>query len=115
VKYVPWLVIAACFILLVVSYPHAAGFVLGIYPYPAGTPITYQLWSGFIPALAIVSVVFPFVNCHVESCMRIGRYPAAGGEYKVCRRHHPDHQVRHGSVTLEHILKRHAEFHGNES
>lgn len=68
----------------------------------------YQLWSGFIPALAVVSLVgglwshYKHVNCHVHRCWRVGRYIVRG--YKVCHRHHPDDGVTrrgvdHGAVV----------------
>lgn len=58
----------------------------------------YQLWSGIIPALAVVSLVggvwshYRRINCHVHRCWRIGRYDA--GPYKVCHVHHPRDDVR---------------------
>lgn len=97
------LIAAAC--LLSIPFPHLIPWLIGIYPTPAGTPPTYQLWSGFTPALALVGVIWPFVNCHVEGCPRYGRYMCAG--FKVCYVHHPDDNVRGRGVSHEHILRLH--------
>ena len=96
-------------VILVIWRPWSAAFAIGTHPYPAGTPWTYQLWSGFIPALAIVSIFgglashLRSMNCHVTGCWRIGRYPLAGGQFKVCHKHSP-HPAR---ITHAHILREH--------
>lgn len=85
---------------------------LGVHPYPGPTtPWTYQLWSGFIPSLAIVSIFggitahFRVLNCHVHGCWRIGKFELAGGQFKVCKKHspHPD------KLTHEYVLAKHQE------
>lgn len=97
-----WTVLAVVGVVLVaVLFPHAIPWLLGVYPTPPGTPWTYQLWSGFMPALAIVGVVWPFVNCHVQGCMRYGRYHVR--EFRVCHRHHPDDRVGPGGIRAEHV------------
>jgi hypothetical protein len=48
------------------------------------------------------------LNCHVYKCMRVARFPVAGGQYKVCRKHHPDEVVRNG-LKLHHIHEAHRE------
>lgn len=78
---------------------HGLLWFLGVYPVPSGTSAMYQLWSGFIPALAIVSLLggawahFKHINCHVHHCLRLGRYHV--GNSLLCRRHHPDPPPRH--------------------
>lgn len=99
------LTLVAVIVLLLVLTPHALLWFVGVYPYPAGTAPLYQLWSGFIPSIAIVSVVWPFVNCHVESCPRYGRYHV--GDFRVCRKHHVDEAVREKRVTHQHIIDHH--------
>jgi hypothetical protein len=95
---------------LVIWRPWSGAFAIGVHPYPGGTPWTYQLWSGFIPALAIVTIFgglashLRSMNCHVDGCWRIGRYPLAGGQFKVCRKHSP-HPAK---LTHAHILREHA-------
>lgn len=97
------------------AHPWGWAFGLGVHPYPesSSTPWTYQLYSGFLPALTVVSLVtllagaWRHLNCHVDGCPRIGRYPVAGGRFKVCRAHHPDEEVRSRSVSHLHILTAH--------
>lgn len=101
-----WLAVAVViFIAVACIFPHAVGFVMGIYPTPAGTPFTYQLWSGVVPAVAIVGVIWPFVNCHVEGCPRYGRYRVEG--FKVCHIHHPSDAVGKKGITAENVRKLH--------
>lgn len=103
-------VLVAC-IVLIVLHPYGFETGIGIYPAPAGTAWQYQLWSGFLPSLAIVSIFtgvgahLKMLNCHVHRCWRIGKFPVADGQFKVCRRHSP-HPVR---LTHEYILAKHEE------
>jgi hypothetical protein len=95
----------------VILHPWGLLYSVGVHPYPASssTPWTYQLWSGFIPALAIVSIFgglashLRSMNCHVTGCWRIGKYPLADGQFKVCRKHspHPD-KLTHAYILGEH-------------
>lgn len=96
--------------LLSIPFPHFLLWLIGIYPAPTGTPPTYQLWSGFVPAAAIVGVIWPFVNCHVEGCPRYGKYSVEG--FKVCHLHHPSDEVGGRGVTPEHILHLHRKHRG---
>src|SRR5690242_15971518 len=60
----------------------------------------YGFWSGFGSDLAEISVlgaigtgVYQLVkkfNCHQPGCWRVGNHPAAGGQFMLCYRHHPD-------------------------
>ena len=65
----------------------------------------YLLLSGFIPALAVVSLVgglwshYKRINCHVHRCLRIGRF--AVGEYKVCHVHHPSDKVTRSGISAD--------------
>jgi hypothetical protein len=107
------LVMAGVLTYLIGWHPWGFLYGLGIHPYPqsSSTPWTYQLWSGFIPALAIVSIFggvathFRAINCHVHYCWRIGRFELANGQFKVCKKHspHPD------KITHEYILRKHRE------
>lgn len=87
---------------------HGLLWFLGVYPVPSGTSAMYQLWSGFVPALAVLSLAggvwshYKHINCQVRGCPRIGRYFAAG--YRVCHRHHPDPQVGRGGVPRETVI-----------
>jgi len=60
----------------------------------------YGFWSGFGSDLAEFSIlgaigtgVYQLVkkyNCHEPGCWRVGTHPAAGGQFLLCYRHHPD-------------------------
>jgi hypothetical protein len=76
----------------------------------------YGYWSGFgsvmpwallsLGGIATVAIgLFRHINCHTPGCWRIGKYPVAGGEFRLCGHCHPDWKGRH--PTLEHILARH--------
>jgi hypothetical protein len=87
----------------------------------------YGFWSGFGSDLtefgvlgAIGTGVYQLIkkyNCHEPGCPRVGRYPAAGGQFLLCYRHHPDYQGRKPTHELidrlhrEH-LERQAAIHG---
>jgi hypothetical protein len=77
----------------------------------------YGFWSGFGSDLeefgifgAIGAAVYQLVkkyNCHEPGCWRIGQHPAAGGQFLLCYRHHPDYQGK--KPTHELIQKLHRE------
>ena len=62
----------------------------------------YGFWSGFGSDLAeltligaVATGVYQIVrkyNCHEPRCWRVGTHPAAGGQFLLCYRHHPDFQ-----------------------
>jgi hypothetical protein len=64
----------------------------------------YGFWSGFGSDLAEFSIlgaigtgVYQLVkkyNCHEPGCWRVGTHPAAGGQFLLCYRHHPDFRGR---------------------
>lgn len=65
---------------------------LGLWPVPAGTSTWYQLWSGFIPALTVLTLLgavggmYHAHNCHQAGCPRIGKHKVDGTPW--CNRHH---------------------------
>jgi hypothetical protein len=75
-----------------IAYPWAWAFGIGVHPYPAGTPWTYQLLSGFVPSLTVLSLVtlvagaWHHVNCHEPGCLRIGKHKVEGTPW--CSHHH---------------------------
>lgn len=109
-KWASLAVFAACAVLIFL-HPGWAGYAIGVHPYPAGTPWTYQLWSGFVPSLAIASLLsgvaahLRMMHCHVHGCWRLGRFEMAGGQFKVCNRHshHPK------KITRQYVLATHEE------
>jgi len=60
----------------------------------------YGFWSGFgsdIAEFGVIGVIGTGVyqlvkkyNCHEPGCWRVGNHPAAGGQFVLCYRHHPD-------------------------
>jgi hypothetical protein len=87
----------------------------------------YGFWSGFGSDLeefgilgAVGAGIYQLVkkyNCHEPGCWRVGQHPAAGGQFLLCYRHHPDYQGRKPTHELiqrlhrEH-LERQAGIHG---
>jgi hypothetical protein len=73
----------------------------------------YGFWSGFGSDLtefgiigAIATGVYQLVrkyNCHEPSCWRVGTHPAAGGQFSLCYRHHPDYQ---GTKPTHELIQR---------
>lgn len=72
-------------------HPDGARFSIGIWPVPQGTPWTYQLLSGFVAALAILSLAGSIIgayhlhNCHQRGCPRLGKHKISGTPW--CTRH----------------------------
>jgi hypothetical protein len=80
----------------------------------------YGFWSGFGSDLAEFSIlgaigtaVYQLVkkyNCHEPGCWRIGNHPAAGGQFLLCYRHHPDYQGRRPThEVIERLHRQHQE------
>ena len=77
----------------------------------------YGFWSGFgsdIAELGIIGAIATAAyqlikkfNCHEPGCWRVGNHEAAGGQFYLCWRHHPDY---HGKKpTAELIARLHRE------
>jgi hypothetical protein len=80
----------------------------------------YGFWSGFGSDLAEFGIlgalgtgVYHLVkkyNCHEPGCWRIGNHPAAGGQFNLCYRHHPDYMGRHPThEMIERLHREHLE------
>jgi hypothetical protein len=77
----------------------------------------YGFWSGFGSDLAEFGIIgaiatgvyqlFRKYNCHQPRCWRVGNHPAAGGQFSLCYRHHPDYQGK--KPTRELIERLHRE------
>jgi len=77
----------------------------------------YGFWSGFgsdLTEFAIIGTIATGVyqlvkkyNCHHPGCWRVGNHPAAGGQFSLCYRHHPDYQGK--KPTHELIQRLHSE------
>jgi hypothetical protein len=91
-----------------VAHPWAWLYAIGLHPYPAssGTPWTYQLWSGFMPALTVltllgsVATLYHLHKCHYDACWRLGKHRISGTPW--CRRHMDSAGPR---VTVEQLLE----------
>jgi hypothetical protein len=80
----------------------------------------YGFWSGFGSDLAELGVlgaigtaIYQFVkkyNCHEPGCWRVGAHPAAGGQFLLCYRHHPDfHGIKPTHDLIVRMHREHAE------
>jgi len=77
----------------------------------------YGFWSGFGADIAEFGILCAIgtglyqlvkkVNCHEPGCWRVGTHPAAGGQFMLCYRHHPDYAGKKPTHELIHRL--HAE------
>lgn len=82
----PLLLLSAALTLLaawsMICHPWGWLYGIGVHPYPASssTPWTYQALSGFIPALAVLTLLgavaswWHHINCHKPKCFRKGRH-----------------------------------------
>ena len=83
---------------------HGILWFFGVYPIPAGTSAMYQLWSGFIPALAVLTLIgsvaglYHLHNCHHDHCWRIGKHKVSGTPW--CNRHHASARPERGTDDL---------------
>lgn len=73
---------------------HVTGCDYGL---PYGHFAWYNLWSGFAGGVRVFewviigAVLYYHQTCHHSPwCLRWGKYPAAGGLFRLCRHHHPD-------------------------
>jgi hypothetical protein len=82
--------------------------------------VYYGFWSGFGSDIeefgilgAIAAGIYQLVkkyNCHEPGCWRIGQYPAAGGQFLLCHRHHPDFQGKKPTHdVIERLHREHLE------
>jgi hypothetical protein len=86
-------------------------FGMGTWPVPQGTGWPYQLESGFVPALTVLSLLGAILgswhlhNCHHSGCWRIGKHKISGTPW--CSRHEAEGRVyAQEEVTLAHIAER---------
>lgn len=78
--------IVAAVVYVLVWHPWGLLYALGVHPYPASssTPWTYQMWSGIIPALTVLTLFgslggfYHLHNCHWKGCLRLGKHRLGG-------------------------------------
>lgn len=88
-----WLALAGVIVWSIAAHPWGWLYGFGVHPYPesSSTPWTYQLWSGFLPALTVlgllgsVAAAYHVHNCHQDGCWRIGKHKINGTPW--CSRH----------------------------
>lgn len=74
--------------------------------------VPYSFWSGVAGSFVVNIITFVLVfyvhgTCHDSRwCLRWGKYPAAGGLFKLCGKHHPDIPGRRPRRDLIHHLHR---------
>ena len=76
----------------------------------------YGFWSGFgsdLTEFAVIGTIATGVyqlvkkyNCHYPGCWRVGNHQAAGGQFSLCYRHHPDYQGKKPNAELIQRLHR---------
>lgn len=97
---------AAVITWLCLDHPLGLRFAMGIWPVPPGTPWTYQLESGFLPALTVltllsaVGTLYHLRNCHHEGCLRLGRHHIKGTPW--CDVHQEEGRL---TETTEDVLR----------
>src|SRR5215813_13527152 len=80
----------------------------------------YGFWSGFgsdIAEFGILGAIgtavyqqFKKYNCHEPGCWRVGTHEAAGGQFVLCYRHHPDfHGEKPSHDLIERMHREHIE------
>lgn len=85
-------------------------FAMGLWPVPPGTGWPYQLESGFLPALTVLSLAtlvtgaWHLHNCHSGRCWRLGKHRINGTPW--CTRHEAEGRAYHGETTLADVVGR---------
>lgn len=65
--------------------------------------------NSWMAGIAAFIIIWFHHKCHTRHCWRWGRFPVAGGQYRVCAHHHPD-LADDKRPTAEFIRKIHAEW-----
>ena len=113
----------AAVVAIVISLMHArqVGFWLQVHTGTVNEPGPYYgFWSGFGSDItefgifgAVGAGIYQLVkkyNCHEPGCWRVGQHPAAGGQFLLCYRHHPDYRGRKPTHELiERLHREHLE------
>ena len=104
------LALAAAAAWSMIVHPWGWAFGIGVHPYPASssTPWTYQLYSGFLPALTVLTLLgsvaslWHLHNCHQDGCWLLGKHRVDGTPW--CSRHEAHARTRSSSATLDDVV-----------
>lgn len=106
-------IIIACMVIWLIVLPYSFIHFWGIDTQQSDN---YDFFSGSGPVWvttffgsSVFSTLWVHLNCHTDGCGRIGRFPVAGGQYKVCRKHHREivghsHKLTTELLRAEHTL-----------
>jgi hypothetical protein len=97
-------------------FPHGFNHLIGV---DTQGSVEYAYFSGFgawlsstLGLTTIIATMWHHLNCHVTDCLRVGKFPVAGGQYKVCGRHHGEITGRpHRNLTAGALRVLHLEHH----
>jgi hypothetical protein len=108
---------AVAVIVIAVVNPHGVVHFIGIDTQQSDN---YAFFSGFgswlssnlalLGLATLVGTAWRAMNCHVYSCNRLGRYPIVNGQFKVCKKHHPDETVRKRNLAVEDLHRMHRDM-----
>src|SRR5690348_10908503 len=82
--------------------------------------VWYNFWSGWAGSFAVGLIAYFTLfywhhTCHAAwYCFRWGKFPAAGGTFMLCHKHHPDLVGKRPYLELIHRLHR-EHTHGRSS
>lgn len=112
------IVLLACAAVVIGLFPHGFVHAIGL---DTQASAEYAFFSGFgawlsstLGLSAIIITLWHHLTCHVDSCARIGRFPVAGGGYKVCRRHFGEVTGHQGALIVRHLQEQHHLYLGGK-
>jgi hypothetical protein len=101
-----WLTFAGLSAYSMVKHWLAWRFGTGTWPVPQGTGWPYQLESGFVPALTVLTLLGALTsmwhlhNCHSDRCWRLGKHKINGTPW--CSKHEDEgrrYQAEHDVMS----------------
>ena len=108
---IPGVISAVIVLICVLVVPHGFIHLFGIDTQQSDN---YDFWSGVGPVLVtaiglstLIAGAWHHLNCHTDSCLRIGRFPVAGGSFKVCSKCNRAITGRPGKLTIEVLSAEH--------
>ena len=103
--------ILGCVLIAIGLFPHGFNHIIGV---DTQGSVEYAFFSGFgawlsstLGLTTIVVTLWHSLNCHVADCLWLGKFPVAGGQYKVCRHHHREVTGHPRHITTEFLGELH--------